>query len=95
MTERTKTYVRPQGRMTFANNKAFAVPLEEALLGSGAEIVIDMREVDYIDSSVLGMLLVTRDKAKRVGKTISIQGCKEAVANIFEVARFGNLFEIS
>jgi anti-anti-sigma factor len=55
-------------------------------------IEIDMDEVDYIDSSALGMLLQLREKA--VDKKIVLSHCPDTIRQVLEIANFNTLFEL-
>ena len=52
-----------------------------------------MRDVSYLDSSALGMLLLLKDHAKENVK-ISIVHCSDEVKKIFEISNFKQLFDI-
>jgi anti-anti-sigma factor len=53
-----------------------------------------MRDVSYLDSSALGMLLLLKDHAQE-GVKISIIHCSDEVKKIFEISNFKRLFEIN
>ena len=56
--------------------------------------VVDMRKVEYLDSSALGMLLLLREYAGGDKANINIVNCKPMVERIFKVANFDRLFKI-
>ncbi|MBF0148022.1 MAG: STAS domain-containing protein [Magnetococcales bacterium] len=56
--------------------------------------IVDMKKVDYLDSSALGMLLLLREYAGGDKSNISIINCKSMVERIFKVANFDRLFKI-
>jgi HptB-dependent secretion and biofilm anti anti-sigma factor len=55
-------------------------------------IQIELSEVDYLDSSALGMMLLIKEKAERAGKSIQIKGAQGIVLQVLEVAKFDVLF---
>lgn len=55
-------------------------------------IEIDFDDVQYIDSSALGMLLQLREKAAH--KKIVLSRCPASVRQVLEVANFNRLFEL-
>jgi anti-anti-sigma factor len=55
-------------------------------------IEIDLNNVEYIDSSALGMLLQLREKAS--DKKIVLSHCPASVREVLEVANFNRLFEL-
>ena len=60
-----------------------------------SELEIDLGEVDYLDSSALGMLLMLREKAQAANKKIVLSNCKGSVRQVLEIANFGKLFTIT
>ncbi len=59
------------------------------------QIVVDLSQTDYLDSSALGMLLVLRDKVADGKQGISIQGARSEVKKILEIANFDKLFTLT
>ena len=53
-----------------------------------------MGEVEYLDSSALGMLLLLRDKGKAMGKQVSLANCGGTVRDVLRVANFDKLFAL-
>jgi len=58
-------------------------------------ILINMKQATYVDSSALGMLLILRDFAGGETANIEIASCNDDVRNIFEMANFDDLFTIN
>lgn len=61
----------------------------------GMRFVVDMRQVDYIDSSALGMLLLLREHAQKYNGDVEITNCDPSIMNILKIANFDRLFAIS
>ncbi|HIJ83462.1 MAG: STAS protein [Magnetococcales bacterium] len=57
--------------------------------------VLDMKKVEYLDSSALGMLLLLREYAGGDKCNVHIINCKPTVERIFKVANFDRLFKLS
>ena len=55
------------------------------------EIQIDLVEVDYIDSSAIGALLVLLDKSKRASKTLLLNGASGVVRQTLENMSIGQV----
>ncbi|MCX7179282.1 MAG: STAS domain-containing protein, partial [Proteobacteria bacterium] len=66
------TAIRLQGRFDFNTHRDFRASVELALQESPAQLQVDLGGVDYLDSSALGMLLMLRDKAIAVNKTVAL-----------------------
>lgn len=60
-----------------------------------AGYVIDLHEVNYIDSSALGMLLLLRDYAGGDSSKVAIKGASEFVTSALKMARFERLFALN
>jgi anti-anti-sigma factor len=82
-----------KGRFDFASHQSFC-DAYEGKDKSVSEYRIDMRDVSYLDSSALGMLLLLKDHAEDDVK-ISIIHCSDEVKKIFEISNFKRLFEIN
>lgn len=83
------------GRFDFHSHRDFRAAYEQVLeTGPVKEIVIDFGEVDYLDSSALGMLLLLREKADAAGKRVVLAGLKGTVKQVLDIANFGKLFTI-
>jgi HptB-dependent secretion and biofilm anti anti-sigma factor len=81
------------GRFDFHSHRDFRAAYEKILeTGFVREIVIDFGEVDYLDSSALGMLLLLREKADGKGKSVHLAGMKGTVKQVLDIANFGKLF---
>jgi len=76
-------------------HKAFGEVIQAAKQRGGCKYVIDMAGVDYMDSSALGMLLLLRDSVGRESANIDIVHCQSGVKDIFAIANFSKLFNIS
>ena len=83
------------GRFDFNAHREFRDAVEQALGGGASrEVQVDLGGVDYLDSSALGMLLMLRDKARSLGKDVSLANCRGAVKQVIEIANFAKLFSI-
>lgn len=83
------------GRFDFNGRKAFREAYTPLLSDPAVRALeIGLRQVEYIDSSALGILLLLRERAKDAGKSITLTGANQTVAKVLEVANFERLFEI-
>ena len=83
------------GRFDFHSHRDFRSAYEKILeTGPVREIVIDFGDVDYLDSSALGMLLLLREKADGSGKNVVLSGLKGTVKQVLDIANFGKLFSL-
>ena len=52
------------------------------------ELVVDLREVSVSDSTVPGMLLVLRERARRSGKAVRVRTADPVVDAVLDSVRF-------
>ena len=86
--------IQLKGRFVFQMHREFSAALGDALRPDGAELVIDLADVSYIDSAALGMLLIARTRALESGKRVAIEGATGDVLQVLHIANFEKLFEI-
>lgn len=90
-----KFKIRLQGRFDVSSHRVFR---DSYAAGLGAQDVrefeIDLNNVEYLDSSALGMLLMLREKAQASNQTVSLANCSGTVKQILDVANFGRLFSM-
>lgn len=90
-----KAVLKLKGRFDFHSHRDFRAACEEALETDGVrEIELDFNDVDYLDSSALGMLLLLREKAEAAGHNVVLAGLKGTVKQVMDIANFGKLFAI-
>lgn len=88
--------VRLAGRFDYTTGAQFMTAAEECVAQAPAgEIRIDMSGLEYIDSSALGMLLMMRDKAQKLDKTIALVNARGRVREVIDTARFDRLFKVA
>lgn len=87
--------IKLAGRFDFNAHRSFRDAYEPQLGNADVkEFQIDFGQVDYVDSSALGMLLMLRDKAKASGRAVSLANCRGAVKQVLDIANFSKLFAI-
>jgi anti-anti-sigma factor len=91
-----RAVLKLNGRFDFHSHRDFRTAYENALADAAVrEIVIDFKEVDYLDSSALGMLLLLREKSEAAGKAVSLSSLQGMVKQVLEIANFGKLFSVN
>ncbi|MCX7781072.1 MAG: STAS domain-containing protein [Negativicutes bacterium] len=58
------------------------------------DFVVDMKGVDYIDSSGLGVLVAIQKRALQNGGRVIIKGLQGTVKELFEMTRLTKVFDI-
>ncbi|MFA6015227.1 MAG: STAS domain-containing protein [Gallionellaceae bacterium] len=83
------------GRFDFNVHRDFKEIYSSALADDAIQkIEVNLAEVDYLDSSALGMLLMLRERAQNVNKTVALLSPNETVVKILDIANFHKLFTI-
>ena len=82
-----------EGRFDFSAHQAFRDSYEK-VTPIPAEIMVDMKETSYLDSSALGMLLLLRDHSGGDSSQISLKGCNDDIRKILTISNFEQLFKI-
>ncbi len=70
---------------------AYAPSLENPAI---REFELELSQVDYLDSSALGMMMLLRERAQTAGKTVMIVRPNPAIVQILDIANFNKLFKI-
>ena len=92
----SKASLTIHGRFDFSIHRDFRSNYETILdTGGVRELDIDLSNVDYVDSSALGMLLLLREKSMAHNIQMKLNSPQSAVRQVLEVANFGRLFNIS
>lgn len=89
-----RAVIRLEGRFDFSSHSVFREAIDSALASPAATIAVDFSDVDYLDSSALGMLLMLRDQARSAARDVSLAGCRGVVRQLLDIANFGKLFSI-
>ena len=84
-----------KGRFDFDVHRSFKEVYDPLLHQKGINSMeIDLGDVEYLDSSALGMLLLVRERAEAVGKHVILSRPSPTVAQILDIANFKKLFTI-
>ncbi|HCA27231.1 MAG TPA: anti-anti-sigma factor [Betaproteobacteria bacterium] len=88
-------HISLDGRFDFNSQRAFRSsydgPLNDHEIHS---IEVDMKAVDYLDSSALGMLLLLKERVEAANKSLVLANCRGTVKQVLDVANFHKLFTI-
>lgn len=65
------------------------------LLDTGVnELIIDLKGVEYVDSSGFGALLGATKRVRPNGGKIILAGCSESVARVMKITQLDTIFDI-
>jgi HptB-dependent secretion and biofilm anti anti-sigma factor len=83
------------GQFDFNSHREFRNACESVIANSEVrEILIDFKQVTYLDSSALGMLLLLKEKVAAANKSLALVNCQNTVKQVLEIACFGKIFTI-
>jgi anti-anti-sigma factor len=84
-----------RGRLTFGDQKAFRVLLDQLTQSGTSAWAIDMRGMDYIDSAGLGLLLLVRQAATKENAHTTLRVAQDGqVRKLMDAARFNQMFTL-
>ena len=66
----------------------------EVFSALNASAVVDFKDLAYISSAGLGVLLASQQRLKKEGKAIKLVNMNRMVRDVFKIARFDIIFEI-
>jgi anti-sigma B factor antagonist len=88
----SETAVRATGRITSATSAMLESMLRD-LVGGNKRVVLDLTNVDFIDSAGLGALVSVFIHARRTNCDLKIANPKQRVKNLFDRSGLASVFE--
>ena len=86
--------VEPTGILDSTKAEEFRVSVEQ-LLQDGADIIlVDLKEITFIDSSGLGTLVVLLKKVRGLNRRLYICSINDQVRMLFELTSMDRVFEV-
>ncbi|PZU96975.1 MAG: sulfate transporter [Leptolyngbya sp.] len=86
--------IEPAGILDSTKAEEFRASVE-AMLAEGAEIIlVDLKDITFIDSSGLGTLVVLLKKARSLNRSFCICSINDQVRMLFELTSMDRVFEI-
>lgn len=83
-----------RGRMCFSDHAEFRDVLAAFDGEPGEQIVFNLQDLEFIDSSGLGMLIIARDEAKKKQMTLVLENTRSEVRRLMDMARFDRFFTL-
>jgi anti-anti-sigma factor len=83
-----------EGEIDLHISPRITTTLNAAVKAKPRNLVIDMGNVSYIDSSGLAVLIEAMQKVEKYGGKFALAGLQENVKPIFEIARLDQVFRI-
>lgn len=89
-----RVQIKIRGRFDYKVSKDFRDAYSHIPGREGIAYHVDLKDVDFMDSSALGMLLLLREHAKCRGGAVVLEQPSETIDKILRVANFEQLFDI-
>jgi anti-sigma B factor antagonist len=83
-----------EGNMDTYHSVQLSDELEKIFVEGAFNIIIDLKELNYISSSGLRVLLAAQKKVTSLGAKMEIRGANDSVKEILKVTGFSNLLDI-
>jgi anti-sigma B factor antagonist len=83
-----------QGEIDLHVSPQIAASLREMIAAHPAQLLIDLSEVTYVDSSGLAVFIEAMQSVANYGGKFGLVGIQETVRSIFEIARLDQVFRI-
>ncbi len=81
------------GDIVMESNAIFRNRIVEIMEEDDLNIVIDLQDVDYMDSSGIGILLMLFKKLSEQDRTLKLINCSKKVSELIGLTSFRNLLE--
>lgn len=72
----------------------FKNAINRAIESGTTDLVIDLTQVSYMDSSGFGTLLGATKRVRPKGGSISLVGCSEAIERMMKITRLDTVFNL-
>lgn len=87
--------IRLPNRFDFSHHKLFSQQIDEAFARSDLNFLeVDFSQVQYLDSSALGMLVLLAKKASAQNVSVGIRGAQGTALDIIMMANLNKLYSI-
>ena len=90
----TSATIQMSGRLTFEDHKSFRSLIGELSAGGINHVVVDMNQLEFIDSVGLGLLLIMRDDLVNRQGRFSLKNPTGEVKRIFSISHASSIFTI-
>ncbi|NOZ57009.1 MAG: STAS domain-containing protein [Calditrichaeota bacterium] len=92
--ERDVVVLHPHGELDVHTCNPLREDIERYIQSGQAQLVVDLSDVTYLDSSALGVLVTGLKLARKSGGALKLSGLQSNVRKIFDLTRLSKFFEI-
>lgn len=86
--------VSGKGKLTFEDHRSVAELLDTLCSSNSDAIILDLQQIEAIDSAGIGLLLLMNDRLKAVGKGLTLRQPSAMASQILDVAKIGEVIAI-
>jgi anti-sigma B factor antagonist len=86
--------VSPRGEVDLATHQQLKNAIDELLADGSVHLVVDLSNVDFIDSTGLGALIGGRRKANEAGGSFCVVTARERFLKLFRITGLDSVFEV-
>jgi len=87
--------LRPEGDIDMSRSASLRAALREALQSKPRKVIVDLKQVDYMDSSGLATLVEAARNARTQQTPMVLCALTHKVRAVFEIARLHHFFQIA
>jgi anti-sigma B factor antagonist len=84
--------VHVHGDLDVASGPALRADLLSLIEGGARDVIVDLSEVAFLDSSGLGVLITALKRLRVHGGTLRLAGCQPAVLRLLDLTALGRVF---
>ncbi len=92
--DRSDASVALSGELTFADYVSFREVADRLLKTTQQPVVIELSQLEFIDSAGLGMLLIARDEAIKSNQRMVLRNPRGQVKRLFAATNLDSLFTV-
>lgn len=82
------------GRLDCTTSDQLSAELESIFLSGACNLHFNLKDLDYISSSGLRVLIVTQKKVKSLGTKLELSGVNDSVKSVLDMTGFSNILTI-
>ena len=86
--------IEVKGDLDIYSEDEFRSSIEKEIEGADKDMVIDIKDLDYLDSTGLGLFMKIYKIAKEKDKTVSIINPKENILKLFKITDLTDVFNM-
>jgi HptB-dependent secretion and biofilm anti anti-sigma factor len=83
-----------QGSFTFKDHQVFRAVLDVLTASDANQQILDLSQVDFLDSAALGMLLIADDEATKARRKLKLRNPSVQIMRLFELSAMDAVFQI-